>query len=298
MTVDQIRYFLEIAKCRSLLDASKNLHITQPTLSRQMSNIEKDLNVQLFFRTNHGMKLTPAGEVLQQKWENMMLLYEDAVSEAKFAFKGLTGKIKIGILSGLKINSFLPDYLDFMEKNYPNIEIILLRLSFIELTEKLVHGELDLAFSLDVEFGGLAELDTLNIVSYSPALLVHKRNPLYARAQLTFQDFEKESFAIVNRKECENGVDTIIRVFQQMGGFYPNLYYVDSMDTVNLWLESGQKCALLNDQMQIYDYTEIRKLDFAPPFGACYVQAGYIRNNDNFAVKITLNYFQFRDYAS
>ena len=140
MTVDQIRYFLEIAKCRSLLDASKNLHITQPTLSRQMSNIEKDLNVQLFFRTNHGMKLTPAGEVLQQKWENMMLLYEDAVSEAKFAFKGLTGKIKIGILSGLKINSFLPDYLDFMEKNYPNIEIILLRLSFIELTEKLVHG--------------------------------------------------------------------------------------------------------------------------------------------------------------
>ena len=72
MTVDQIRYFLEIAKCRSLLDASKNLHITQPTLSRQMSNIEKDLNVQLFFRTNHGIKLTPAGEVLQQKWENMM----------------------------------------------------------------------------------------------------------------------------------------------------------------------------------------------------------------------------------
>ena len=87
MTVDQIRYFLEIAKCRSLLDASKKLHITQPTLSRQMSNIEKDLNVQLFFRTNHGMKLTPAGEVLQQKWENMMLLYDcllytsDAVDE-------------------------------------------------------------------------------------------------------------------------------------------------------------------------------------------------------------------------
>ena len=93
-------------------------------------------------------------------------------------------------------------------------------------------------------------------------------------------------------------MDTIIRVFQQMGGFYPNLYYVDSMDTVNLWLESVQKCALLNDQMQIYDYTEIRKLDFAPPFGTCYVQAGYIRNNDNFALKITLNYFQFRDYAS
>lgn len=46
----------------------------------------------------------------------MMLLYEDAVNEAKFAFKGLTGKIKIGILSGLKINAFLPDYLDFMEK--------------------------------------------------------------------------------------------------------------------------------------------------------------------------------------
>ena len=62
MTVDQIRYFLEIAKCRSLLDASKNLHITQPTLSRQMSNIEKDLNVQLFFRTNHGMKLTRQGK--------------------------------------------------------------------------------------------------------------------------------------------------------------------------------------------------------------------------------------------
>ena len=47
MTVDQIRYFLEIAQCGNLTEASVNLHLTQPTLSRQLTNMERELNMQL-----------------------------------------------------------------------------------------------------------------------------------------------------------------------------------------------------------------------------------------------------------
>lgn len=48
MNISQIRYFLEVARCKNLTKAAQNLHITQPTLGRQISTIESDLNAQLF----------------------------------------------------------------------------------------------------------------------------------------------------------------------------------------------------------------------------------------------------------
>lgn len=68
MTLVQIRYFLEVARCKNISEAEKHLFITQPTLGRQLTAIESELNMQLMIRSNKGIQLTPAGIVLQEEF--------------------------------------------------------------------------------------------------------------------------------------------------------------------------------------------------------------------------------------
>lgn len=69
MTITQIKYFITAAKCLNFTKAASKLYITQPALSRQISAIEEELNVQLFVRNNRSVKLTPAGMALVEPFE-------------------------------------------------------------------------------------------------------------------------------------------------------------------------------------------------------------------------------------
>ncbi len=291
MNIEQIKYFLEIAKTGSLMEAAKNLHITQPTLSRQMTHIEEELNMQIFYRTNHGMKLTPSGHVLFNEWTKTLDVYEKSISKALSAFKGIKGSLSIGILDGLKIGEKFPKFLEYMKDNYPNIEVTLERLSFNNITDKLSHNELDIAISLDVNFLRKTNLILRNIRSYEPAIAVPKTNPLSKKKNPSIEDFRDEDFAIVDKSECVEGVNVIVDVCKKYGDFLPNLYFVPSMANVLLWLESGCKCALLNMEMQIADNPNIKMIKMPYDTSEHYVQMAYNVKNENFALKIMEDYY-------
>ena len=71
MTITQMKYFITAAKCLNFTKAAEILFITQPALSRQISVIEQELNMQLFIRTNHYVRLTPPAEVLLREFERI-----------------------------------------------------------------------------------------------------------------------------------------------------------------------------------------------------------------------------------
>lgn len=219
MTVDQIYYFLEIAQCGNLTEASAHLHLTQPTLSRQLTNMERELNMQLFIRSNHGLKLTTAGEVLYGEWAKTMESYEMGVERAKYAFRGIRGSLSIGVLDGLKIECFLPEILGHVEKDYPNVRIRLKSLSFIEIVEQLHHGSIDIGISLDVNFAEQEGLVTKNIKSYVQALALPRRRFPDEGKPVAISELKDEQFVIVNRRECEFGVRCVVDLCREYGGF-------------------------------------------------------------------------------
>lgn len=89
MDLRVLRYFLTVAKEQSFTKAAKQLHITQPTLSRQMAALEDDLGVELFERSSHGITLTNEGLLLKRRALEMVDLEDKIVSE----FKGVTGSL-------------------------------------------------------------------------------------------------------------------------------------------------------------------------------------------------------------
>ena len=143
VNLNSLKIFLEVANCRSFLEASNKLFITQPAVSRSISNLEEELGIPLFYRANKGISLTPGGEVLLNYLnECKNLLYScDRVLESMNDSEN--GEIVIGVQSHIVRNYLLGKIKHFRE-NHPKIKIILIDSSTADFIESLEKRKLDL----------------------------------------------------------------------------------------------------------------------------------------------------------
>ena len=143
VNLNSLKIFLEVANCKSFLEASNKLFITQPAVSRSVSNLEQELGTALFYRANKGISLTPAGEVLVNYLnECKNLLYScDRVIEAMNDSEN--GEIVIGVQSHI-VRNYLLGKIKHFRDNHPKIKIILLDLSTMDLIESLEKRKVDL----------------------------------------------------------------------------------------------------------------------------------------------------------
>lgn len=113
-----LKYFLMVAREENITHAAELLHITQPTLSRQLIQLEEELGVKLFQRSRHRIILTEAGMLLRRRAEEIVSLTEKAREELRFETAQLTGKISIG--SGeLKTSRFLAELIASFHEEIP-----------------------------------------------------------------------------------------------------------------------------------------------------------------------------------
>ena len=100
MEIRVLRYFLTVAREGSVTGAANFLHVTQPTLSRQIKDLEEELGVKLFVRGSHSVSLTPDGMRLRKRAEELLELVEK--TEAEFAVKEETigGDISAAVKRG------------------------------------------------------------------------------------------------------------------------------------------------------------------------------------------------------
>lgn len=290
MNISQIQYFLETARCQNISEAAKHLYMTQPALGRQLTAIEKELNMQLMIRNNKGIKLTPAGSILFEEFSQVLERYKNGIEKAIRISHGFSGTLSIGILDGLKIDRLIPDALDYFEQNYPNVEISIQRFSFHGLLNGLLHNTLDAAISLDFNFPEDPELQKKNLTTYHPAFAVPVKHPLARKKSLDFKDFKDIPLVIVNHEDCDAGVHKIIQLFQINGGFYPRFHFTPTMKDAMLWVEAGRKCAVLNMEMQAADSPLVKMYPLNAP-ETSYIQLAARSDTLNYAVRLLFEFY-------
>lgn len=291
MTLTQISYFLEVARCLNFTEAARHLYITQPTLSRQITAIESELNMQLLIRNQKSLKLTPGGIILRDELGRMMEDYQQILEKAERASRGMSGSLRIGVLEGHGISEILPEVLEYFEKSYPNIKIYLRCYSYHQLAELLYQKEIDAIITYDFHVRGSEDILTLPVQQVHPVLALPRRNPLAQKEDIQISDLKNESLVIVNEQECSTGVDLIIHTCREYGGFYPDFYFVDTMEDAILWVEAGMKCALFNTGMNIMENKSVKIVEF-PELPTMDVVLGWYRKNDNEALALLLDYYK------
>jgi len=145
MELRHLRYFAAVAEERHFGRAAARLRIAQPPLSRQIQSLEAELGFPVLSRERRRVELTAAGEVLLKHARRVFAALDLAVSEARRASAGQSGRIAIGYPSSFA-SSGLTELLRAYRARFPEVEMGLRELSPAEQLEALKNGDLDVGF--------------------------------------------------------------------------------------------------------------------------------------------------------
>src|SRR5690606_29862042 len=144
MNLEQLRAVVEVARLGHFTRAAESLHLAQPSLSRQISSLERELGAELFHRVRGHISLTPAGEVLLPR-ARRMLADADAIRAEMAELAGLQrGRVRLGATPTLCI-SLVAEVMSAFHASHPGIELQLTEGGSHLLIEQLATGALDLA---------------------------------------------------------------------------------------------------------------------------------------------------------
>lgn len=147
MEIRVLSYFLMVAREENITRAAALLHITQPTLSRQLMQLEEELGVQLFRRSNHSITLTEEGILLRRRARELVALAEKTKQELRQE-EQLGGEIAIG--SGEYQNSrLLSEILAAFHQKYPDVKYEIYSGNSDNIKERIERGVLDIGFLLE-----------------------------------------------------------------------------------------------------------------------------------------------------
>lgn len=195
MELRVLHYFLAVVREENISKAAELLHVTQPTLSRQIAQLEEELGAMLFVRGRH-LQLTDAGLMLKRRAEEVEVLIQKIDEE--FAQKNeLSGVISIGS-GGLYSTRIFPEILAGFRQLHPKVRFQLYTNSAEYVTEQLEHGLLD--FGMLLEPMDVTKFDYIRMRDAERwGLLLRRSHPLAAKPYITRDDLLGEPIITSNR---------------------------------------------------------------------------------------------------
>lgn len=186
MEIRVLRYFLAIAREGSITNAANFLHVTQPTLSRQIHDLEDELGQKLFTRGSHNMALTAEGMILRKRAEEIISMVDKTEAEFTSMEEAVGGDIYIGGGETDAIK-FLAKVAKELHDTYPNVHYHLYSGNAQDVTERLDKGLLD--FGVLVQPADLSKYDYLNIPAKDTwGVVMRKDSPLAEKKTIRKED--------------------------------------------------------------------------------------------------------------
>jgi LysR family transcriptional regulator, hca operon transcriptional activator len=192
MELRHLRYFVAVAEEGSLtVAAQKRLHTAQPSLSRQIHDLELELGVQLLIRGPRGVELTAAGRVFLDHARVALLQVEAAGEAARRAAQPARTSFAIGFLTGYEMD-WLPAVMEILRAELPSTEVVIHSQDSPDLAAGLIRGKIDLAFMRpEKQAPGLK----FRPLRKDPLILLMPRDhALAARSSIRPQDIAGEVF--------------------------------------------------------------------------------------------------------
>ncbi len=194
MEIRQMKYFLAVARQESITKAAELLFITQPSLTRQIQSLEKEIGSPLFVRGKRKLSLTETGKLLRKRAEEMLLLYEKTEAELLSASSAVGGDVFIGGGESYAMGYLASVAKELHEKN-PNIHFHLFSGDIADVTERLDKGLLD--FGLLIEPADLTKYDFIKLpVKDTWGVLLRRDHPLAKLPHVTAEDLRNTDLII------------------------------------------------------------------------------------------------------
>lgn len=185
MNLNTYKYFNEVAETGSIRRAADRLHVAPSAISRQISLLEHSLGVMLLERSNTGIRLTPAGMMLE-RFTRKMCRDLDRIHESIQNLKGLReGEVKIWVIEAV-VQAILPRIMTEFNENYPAIQFSINSESSDRTIEAISRDEIDIGIVFN-----MGDRPGIEVIKRCPApiqCLVSPKHPLAQHRSLTLED--------------------------------------------------------------------------------------------------------------
>ena len=268
MEIRVLKYFLETAREGSVTRAAAALHISQPSLSKQLKDLELELGKKLFVRSNYSIKLTDEGMLLRKRAEEILEMVEKTTDEFKALGNITGGDVRIGCAESHLV-SHLAQVIRAFREDYPGLRYHLYSGGTAQVTERLDRGLLDFAFI--VEPPSLSHYNYIEIPGVDTwGVLIRRDHPLAALEAVTCDDLagidlicSEQSMKADIPRWCGQKTDTL-----RFTGTV-NLFYNGSV-----FVKEGLGCML----------TFARLADTSPENGLCFRPLSPVLENKMYVI--------------
>ncbi|MDE5619766.1 MAG: LysR family transcriptional regulator [Ruminococcus sp.] len=186
MEIRVLRYFMEIAREENMTKAAERLHISQPSLSKEIKKLEEELGHPLFIRTNKNMRLNDEGMLLRKRAGDILAMVDKTAEEFSMLDSITGGEIRIGCAESIQIKYLARIIKSFKEK-YPDFIFHIFSGDTEPVAERLDRGLLDLA--VIVEPPNLSKYNYLLIPKSDKwGVVMCRESNLAEKTALTFDD--------------------------------------------------------------------------------------------------------------
>lgn len=186
MEIRVLRYFLTVAREENITRAAEKLHITQPTLSRQLHQLEEELGKQLFRRGNYSIHLTDEGMLLRKRAEDILAMVDKTEEEFRNLDELTGGDIYIGCAESKHVD-FLAKKIGVLREHYPELRYHITSGNTEQVAERLERGLIDLAVICEPP-----NLTKYNYIELPDAdvwgAVMRSDNPLSQKSNIAFDD--------------------------------------------------------------------------------------------------------------
>ncbi|MBQ8967433.1 LysR family transcriptional regulator [Ruminococcus sp.] len=186
MEIRVLRYFLAIAREENMTRAAERLHISQPSLSKEIKKLEEELGHELFIRGNKSMRLNDEGMLLRKRAEDIVAMADKTAEEFRRLDDIIGGEIRIGCAESHLIKYLARSIKSFKEQ-YPNFIFHIFSGDTEPVVERLDRGILDLA--VIVEPPNLSKYNYLTIPESDRwGVVMQRGSRLAEKSEITFED--------------------------------------------------------------------------------------------------------------
>ena len=284
MTIQQIKYFLELANALHFWKTAEKVSISQSTLSRQIQSLEDELGFQLFERDKRNVKLTAAGKFLQDNWTTSINELDRIYKQAQKIDIGTLGTISIAYPGSISFG-FLPSLMTILTTEMPDLKIELTEPIDVNHESLLLNYHIDIALSRD-------EILNPTIVSkwlYSESVcLVVPINHWVTEENFTDLTMVKNENFIMSPLQNKTYFSTLLRGIFNTSGFNPKTTIESDFGNVILNLVAKDLgISILPYSFKFANYKNVRFIELAEKVD---LFMNWRRNDPNKIVKRIVNY--------
>ena len=266
MELRHLRYFVAIAQEENISQASKRLHVSQPSLSRQIRDLEDEVGIALLKRSAKAIQLTESGQVFFAEAKAALQRVEDAVSLTRAIAKRKQNHIRIGHSAASSIEA-IPKILGIFQRMHHQSKVELRTLTTQEMLRGLRCGELDICLSVWSDSESLQDLAVEEIGAYSLLVAAPKMHPFARLRKVPVRDVAKESVLTLFRSSYPWYNSCIARLLSQHNDSFAFAEEHEHAGSVIAAVEAGRGVAIVYDVMarSMAHRVVVRPLTPSPP---------------------------------